>query len=84
MTDPEPAESCQVSLLVPHPRRTAVLVAETTTSLETPTPRQVRLPTLEIPSGEPSLSEILASVDLLDTDAAAVLRTVMTSPGDAG
>ncbi len=83
MTDPEPAESCQVSMLVPHPRRTAVLVPETTTSLETPTPRQVRLPTLHIPSGEPSLSEILASVDLLDTDTTAVLRTVMTSAGEA-
>jgi hypothetical protein len=84
MTHPEPAERSQVSLLVPHPRRTAVLVADDTTSLETPTPpRQVRLPTVQIPSGEPSLSEILASVDLLDTDTTAVLRTVMTAAGHA-
>jgi hypothetical protein len=80
MTHPEPAERCQVSLLVPHPRRTAVLVAHDTTSLDTPTsPRQVRLPTLQLPRGEPSLSEILASVDLLGTGTPAVLRTVMTS-----
>ncbi len=39
MTHPEPAESCQVSLLVPHPRRTAVLVADETGSFETSTPR---------------------------------------------
>ncbi len=84
MSHPEPAAHCQVSLLVPHPRRTAVLVADDRTSLETPTPRrQLRLPTFQLPSGEPSLPEILASVDVLDTDTTAVLRTVMTSVGDA-
>ena len=28
MTEPEPAESCHVTLLVPHPGRIAVLVAD--------------------------------------------------------
>ena len=84
MTHPEPAESCQVSLLVPHPRRTAVLVADDATSVETPTsPRVLRLPTLRLPSGEPLLSDILAGVDVVDTDTTAVLRTVSTSGADA-
>jgi hypothetical protein len=83
MTHPEPAESCQVSLLVPHPRRTAVLVAAETSPFESSTPPQVRLPTLRLPSREPHLPEILASVDVVDTDTTAVLRTVMTSAGAA-
>jgi hypothetical protein len=80
MTQPEPAHSCRVSLLVPHPRRTAVLVADAPTVEEPPT---VTLPTLRLPSGEPLLSEILAGVDLVDTDTTAVLRTVSTSSGAA-
>ena len=83
MASPGRAESCQISLLVPHPRRTAVLVAEGTTSFETPTrPRHPRLPTLRLNSAEPLLSEILAHVDVVDTDKTAVLRQVMTSSGD--
>ena len=85
MTHAEPAESCRVTLLVPHPRRTAVLVADGTSSFETSTPpRQVRLPTLRLPTREPHLSDILSSVDVVDTDTTAVLRTVMTSAGEAG
>ena len=84
MTLPEPAAGCQVSLLVPHPRRTAVLVADETTGPETRTPaRRVRLPTLRLPSREPLLPDLLDSVDVVDTDTTAVLRTVVTSSGDA-
>ena len=43
----------------------------------------MRLPTLQLPNREPLLPEILASVDVVDTDTTAVLRTVMTSAGDA-
>jgi hypothetical protein len=68
MTDPVPAQSCQVCLLVPHPRRTAVLVAADATSVGTLTPaRHARLPTLRLQSAEPLLSEILASVDVVDS-----------------
>ncbi len=84
MTHADPADSCEVSLLVPHPRRTAVLVADETTSFDTPMPaRRVRLPTFRLPSREPLLPDILASVDVVDTDTTAVLRTVVTSSGDA-
>jgi hypothetical protein len=85
MTDAEPAERCRVTLLVPHPRHTAVLVAEETSRLETPTrPRRAILPTLQLPTAEPLLSEILASIDMVDTDSTAVLRQVITSAVDAG
>ena len=75
MTEPGQAESCQVSLLVPHPVRMAVLVADTDSSSE--------LPTLRMNSAEPSLPEILASVDVVDTSKAAALRVVMTSATEA-
>ena len=81
MTGTEPAESCQVSLLVPHPARTAVLVADDPT-VEGPH-RHVRLPTLRQSGGEPHLPEILASVDVVDTGTTPVLRQVMTSTGDS-
>src|SRR3954447_15371107 len=76
MTDPGPAESCQVSLLIPHPGRTAILVAEQSTR-DPP-----RLPTLRMSSAEPLVSEILAVVDVVDTDTTAVLRQVTTSAED--
>ena len=66
----------QVTLLVPHPRRIAVLVAADRPS-ETPTPPT--LPTVRMSSAEPSLPEILASVDVVDTAATAALRLVVTS-----
>ncbi|HET6987459.1 MAG TPA: aminoglycoside phosphotransferase family protein [Kribbella sp.] len=89
MTEPEPAESCHVTLLVPHPRRIAVLVADadsssgTSTSTQTLMPPQPRLPTLRMNNAEPSLAEILASVDVVDTSTVAVLRVVMTSAAEA-
>lgn len=84
MADPVPPESCQVCLLVPHPLRAAVLVADETSSIEIDTPsRHASLPTLRITSAEPLLAEILASVDVVDTGATAVLRQVMTSSGGA-
>lgn len=78
MTNPEPAESCQVGLLVPHPGRTAVLVvgADPVSGAATPP----TLPTLRVSGPEPSLADILASVDVVDTERTAALRLVMTSP----
>jgi hypothetical protein len=74
------ADGCHVSLLVPHARRTAILVADDTTPFETRTPPgQVSLPTLRLPSAEPLLADILASVDAVDTGTAVVLRQVITS-----
>jgi hypothetical protein len=85
MADPETAESCQVTLLVPHPSRTAVLVADDSASVEAGTPaRHPRLPTVRMTSAEPSLTEILASVDVVDTATTAVLRQVKTTPTKAG
>lgn len=79
MTGSEPTGSCQVSLLFPHPRRIAVLVAESGTSSVPSTPPT--MPTLSMSSEESPLSEILASVDVVD--AARIpppLRLVRTSP----
>jgi Phosphotransferase enzyme family len=73
-----------VCLLVPHPWRTAILVAEDAARFETRTPPgHVRLPTLRLPSAEPLLPDILASVDVVDTGTTAVLRQVMTSSSGA-
>ena len=76
MTDPGPAQSCQVTLLVPHPKRTAILVAAQNPSEATTPPT---LPTVRISSAEPSLPEMLASTDVVDTATTAALRVVMTS-----
>jgi hypothetical protein len=84
MADPGPDESCQVSLLIPHPRRIAVLVADPTRSF--PTLAQTNgaeLPTVVVPAEEPLLSEILAFVQVVDTATTAVLRQVITSSGGA-
>ena len=72
MTNPEPAESCQVSFLVPHPERTAVMVAD-----------GAWLPTVSLSNAEPRVSEMLAAADVLDSDTTVVLRTVMTSSSAA-
>ena len=78
MTDPEPAESCQVSLLVPHPGRIAVLVAEgegeQTRRPCRPcdwTARSRRSPRSWRPSA------------MVDSDTTPALRLVMTSATDA-
>jgi hypothetical protein len=68
----------QVSLLVPHRRRIAVLVADVDTLQAAPT-----LPTVLMGSAEPTLPEILASVDVVDTTATTPLRLVVTPIGDA-
>ena len=81
MTEHDAAGTCHVSLRVPHPRRTAILVVEDPTPDETRTPPgRASLPTLRLPSAEPRLPDILASVDVVDTRTTAVLRQVMTSP----
>ena len=79
MTGPAPAQSCRVSLLVPHPRRLAVLVADAGPSGASATPR---LPTLLMSGAEPSLPDILARVDVVDTASTAVLRLVVTSASE--
>lgn len=81
MADPESAPSCQVSLLVPHPTRVAVLVADEG-SLDTD-PVPARLPVLRMGSTEPLLSEILSQVDVVDADTTPVLRQVITSSDSA-
>lgn len=85
MTEAEPAERCQVTLLVPHPRRVAVLVADSSSGTSTSTMLlpQPRLPTLRMNSAEPSLPEIVASIDVVDTSTVAALRLVMTSAAEA-
>ena len=66
-------DGCRVSLLAPHPHRTAVLVAASAP----------RLPTVHLDSEEPTLPEILtAAADVVDPSAT-VLRQVVTSPGEA-
>ena len=69
MIEPELAERSQVTLLVPHPARIAVLVADSSseTSTSTMLQPQPRLPMLWMNSAEPSLPEILASIDVVDT-----------------
>jgi hypothetical protein len=76
MTNPVP--SCQVSFLVPHPERLAVMVVH-----GGPQPGPARLPTVSLSDAEPPVSDILASVAVLDIDDPVVLRTVMTSTGSA-
>src|SRR5688572_23045131 len=85
MSHPEPAAGCQVSLLVPHPKRLAVLVAEDAESVGTSTSRgHCRLPTVRLSSVEPSLAQILASVEIVDTTVTPVLRLVSTTAADVG
>ena len=85
MSEREPAGGCQVSLLVPHPTRIAVLVADdrATVGISAP-PSYARLPTLRVGNAEPSLTEILASVDVVDPATTAVLRLVQTSAAEVG
>ena len=85
MADAEPAPSCQVSLLVPHPNRVAVLVADD----GSPDPHgsaPARLPMLHLGSTEPLLSDIVAAVDVVDVvdvRTTPVLRQVITSSDSA-
>ena len=73
---PDPAAGCRWTLLVPHPRRTAVLVAAAAAP--------PRLPTVLLDREEPTLPEILAAAaDVVDPATATVLRQVMTADGDA-
>jgi hypothetical protein len=80
VTTPEPAKGCQVTLLIPHPARTAVLVCDDATPADGPTTSvPVRMPTLRLDDQEPLLSRILDSTELVDTDRVVVLRQVQTS-----
>jgi hypothetical protein len=70
MTVSKPGEGCQVSLLIPHPSRTAVLGAD------------ARLPTVLMDSAEPGLPEILVAVDVVDTATTTPVRLVVTRSAD--
>lgn len=74
---PEPGGVCHVSFLVPHPGRTAVLVAEHAPPLSL-------LPTVVIRHPEPTVTAILASVEGIVPSTAVVLRQVVTSETDEG
>ena len=83
MSEPESAERCQITLLVPHPGRIAVLLADSSTSTSTTLLPAPWLPTVRMNSAEPSLPEILASIEVVDTSTTAALRVVMTSGAEA-
>lgn len=84
MTGGGPAEGCQVSVLVPHPERTAVMVADAGPLVGSGAHRRrARLPTVWLANAEPLVSEILDSVDVLDSDTTVVLRQVVTSASAA-
>jgi hypothetical protein len=74
--DGEPAASCQVSLLVPHPSRTAVLVEDSATTTSV-----AQLPTVSVPGASPTLTQILDLVDVVEPTTP-VLRFVSTSAHD--
>ena len=78
MSDPELARGCEVSLLIPHPTRIAVLVADDETS--SGPHATLRLPRLLMSSEEPPLPEILAAVAVVDTARTPPLRHVLASP----
>ncbi|RYP86239.1 hypothetical protein EKO23_09800 [Nocardioides guangzhouensis] len=63
-----------MSLLAPHPRRTAVLVEHSSPP---------RLPTVRLDDEEPTLPEILAAAGHVVAPSATVLRQVVTSPRQA-
>ena len=79
MTDPELVSGCLVALLIPHPSRTAVLVAD----VGRPTGESsASLPTVWLKNPEPELSDILGSVEVIDPDAVVVLRQVSIPAGE--
>ena len=86
MSERERDPICRVALLVPHPTRTAVLVAterdEPAGSPACARLPTLQLPTLELPGEEPLLSDIVALVDVMDGDTTPVLRQVVTASGD--
>jgi Phosphotransferase enzyme family len=85
MPHPEPVAGCRVSFLVPHPRRLAVLVAVDEDPIATSsTQRHCRLPTIRLSSVDPSLAQILASVEFMDITTTPVLRVVSTTAADVG
>jgi hypothetical protein len=73
---------CHASFLVPHPSRAAVLVADDGPLLGSSPP--ARLPAVSLLSAEPLVPDVLAAVDVLDSDTTVVLRQVMTSSSAEG
>ena len=74
--------TCLVSLLIPHPSRTAVLVSDPGT-VDSPK-SDVSLPVVQVHSEEPSLPEILAAAGEVIAGLPPVLRTVATGRGSSG
>ena len=83
MAESGTTHTCQVTLLIPHPERAAVLVADEPERRGGAVVPRVRMPSLWLDDEEPLLSTILDSTELLDADTAVVLRQVLTSgPGE--
>jgi hypothetical protein len=80
VADRDPAASCLVTLLVPHPSRTAVLVVDDHASTAS-TPAW--LPIVRVPGERPELAEILTMVEVVDPARTPVLRLVTTDAVDA-
>ena len=76
MSDRVLTAGCLVALLIPHPSRTAVLVADGEQGVGG---TSASLPTLWLENPEPELAEILASVEVIDPATAVVLRQVTIS-----
>ena len=68
---PDPAAGCRVTLLVPHARRTAVLVSHAASSARLPTVRLTATPSRPCPRSWPA--------DVVDTATTTVLRLVVTT-----
>jgi hypothetical protein len=81
VADHDPAASCLVTLLVPHPSRTAVLVVD---DADSSPPGPARMPIVRVPGEGPELAEILTLVEVVDPAETPVLRLVMTAAVDAG
>jgi hypothetical protein len=74
MTAPDAIGSCLVALLIPHPRRSAVLAAEGESSSGSMVPW--RLPSVRVSGTEPTLPTILDAIDEVDLHAGVVLRLI--------
>src|SRR3954452_754556 len=83
MADPGPSPTSEVSLLVPHPTRTAVLVADPPATMGL-APARVQLPVLRLGTDDPLLPDIVTAIEGLDVAAGQqplVLRQVVLSSG---
>jgi aminoglycoside phosphotransferase (APT) family kinase protein len=79
VTTPEPTRGCQVTFLIPHPTRAAVLVGDDATLAGPTASARVRMPTLWLDEEQPLVSRILDSTELVDSSTAVVLRQLIIS-----